>query len=69
METSLIDFQVAYNERKSRYEVHRYGCKHLVASHLDLMPGTYPATKGSEVKERFERENEECWTDLGPCAR
>lgn len=66
---STPEWTVAYNERKSTYEVHAKGCKHLMAPHLDVMHGTYQFPTGQEAALDFEAGNEDCFANLGPCAR
>lgn len=50
------------------YEVHRTGCKHLNARHIQGH-WAYPGTTGAETAAAFAATNEDMTATLGPCAR
>jgi hypothetical protein len=62
-------FTVARNDKTSFYEVHRQGCFHLKAKHMEVMSGTYEAETGQAVAVQGETGNEGCFYRLGPCAK
>lgn len=62
-------FRLAYNERKAVYEIHREGCRHLKAPHLDLMVGTYTQDNAKAVRDHVESHNDDVHALIGPCAR
>lgn len=62
-------YQIAQNEKNSMYEVHVAGCKHLIASHMEICYGMYEAATGAEVVAEFNANNEGCIAKSGPCAK
>lgn len=59
---------IARDTRTSDYAIHRDGCRHLIARHLEVHVTGRTGT-AQEVADRFEAGNEGCWAVLGPCAR
>jgi hypothetical protein len=62
-----IIWTVARNDKTSFYEVHKAGCAHLNARHMEPS-GQYAGQPGA-VADAFQAGNDGCLTRLGPCAR
>lgn len=73
----MAQFQVAYNNRTSYYEVHSAGCKHLAmgatgnpyTAKFDYVRPPKEAESAKAFAAEFEAGNEGCLTKLGPCAK
>lgn len=66
----MASYVIARNERTTLYEIHVAGCKHLISRHLEQCARVEGVDmSAADLAAEFERENEDCLTKLGPCAK
>ena len=67
-EAKVNTYTIAYNHKTSIYDIHRAGCRHLIAATNDVV--CYEnSINAAELAAKFERENDDCLTKLAPCAK
>lgn len=62
-------FTVVRNDKTSYYEVHKFGCSHTKAPHMDVMESPSSDLSGDDLAKKRADQNHGCAFTTGPCVK